>query len=171
MSKTETMKQSAAASNAMQLDLLTQQIEALRRAKIKSADQLAETLEPIAQAMAALTDQTAKTLAGIDVQTERASAAFEARMEKSISAWTAATQEAQSTLTVLQQATNRLDLRHYLMAIMTGILSALLVTALLSLVSPRPVIQTVLDVDEFKALLKADPKGSATAPQRQSPGK
>jgi malate synthase len=58
MTKSETMKQLAAASNAGRLDDLGQRIETLRSARIESAEQLAAMLEPLAQAMAALTDET-----------------------------------------------------------------------------------------------------------------
>ena len=48
MSKSETMKQLAAASNAAGLAELGKQIETVRQAKLESAEQLASTLEPLA---------------------------------------------------------------------------------------------------------------------------
>jgi len=58
MKKTETLRQLAASANEKRIADLGTRIEALRQAKIESADQLASMLEPIAQAMAVLTDET-----------------------------------------------------------------------------------------------------------------
>src|SRR5471032_1594939 len=52
MTKSETVRQLAAASNAAWMEALNQQIESLRQAKLTSVEELATLLEPLAQAMA-----------------------------------------------------------------------------------------------------------------------
>mgnify|MGYP006205405101 CR=1 FL=1 len=51
MSKTETLRQSAAASNETRLERLASQIESVRQSRHQNAEELAATLEPLAQAM------------------------------------------------------------------------------------------------------------------------
>jgi hypothetical protein len=63
MRKTETLRQLAAMSNETHLDMLGRQIEAVHQSRVKSVEELATLLEPLAQAMAALTDETRQTLA------------------------------------------------------------------------------------------------------------
>ena len=58
MSKTETARQLNAAATAQRLSTVAAQIETLRQAKQQSAEELAATLEPLAQAMATLVDET-----------------------------------------------------------------------------------------------------------------
>ena len=68
MNKAETLRQLAASANAKKVEGLTQQIETLRTAKLESVEQLAALLEPLAQAMAALTDDTRETLVSVEKQ-------------------------------------------------------------------------------------------------------
>jgi hypothetical protein len=86
MTKSETMKQLAAASNAARLDDLGQRIESLRSARIESAEQLASMLEPLAQAMAALTDETRLTLEAIEQRSREQGERFKSQVEAATTA-------------------------------------------------------------------------------------
>lgn len=77
MKKTETLRQLAASANEKSIAQLGTGIEALHQAKIDSADHLASMLEPIAQAMAALTDETRSTLTEIERKSREHSERFE----------------------------------------------------------------------------------------------
>ncbi len=81
MTKSETMKQLAAVSNAARLKELGQRIETLRTARIESAEHLASMLEPLAQAMAALTDETLQTLATIEHRSREEGERFKGQIE------------------------------------------------------------------------------------------
>src|SRR5664280_521304 len=70
MTKTEILRQSAAASNEKRVEQLGQQIETLRQTKHQNVEDLAAMLEPLAQAMAALTDETRQTMIEIDKKTK-----------------------------------------------------------------------------------------------------
>src|ERR1051325_5584220 len=62
MSKAETLRQYAEGSTAARVAALVSQVETLRQAKHQSVEELAAALEPIAQAMAKLTDDTQAAL-------------------------------------------------------------------------------------------------------------
>src|SRR5260364_40207 len=66
MRKTEILRQSADSLNETRLERLAGQMETLRQTEHQNAQALAATLEPLAQAMAALTDETRQTLTEID---------------------------------------------------------------------------------------------------------
>ena len=87
MSKTETLRQSAAASNATRLEHLAEQMETLRQAKHQSAEDLAATLEPLAQAMAALTDETRQTLAEIERKSQEQGETFKRQLSESVESY------------------------------------------------------------------------------------
>jgi hypothetical protein len=81
MTKSETMKQLAAASNAARLDDLGQRIETLRSARIENAEHLALMLEPLAQAMAALTDETRLTLEAVEHRSREQGERFKSQVD------------------------------------------------------------------------------------------
>jgi predicted membrane metal-binding protein len=87
MTKSETLKQLAAASNEARLDKLNQQIERLREAKLTSAEELATLLEPLAQAMAALTDETRASLEQVQEYNKEQSKQFLKQLENVTTAW------------------------------------------------------------------------------------
>jgi DNA repair exonuclease SbcCD ATPase subunit len=144
MSKTETFRQSAAASNEKRLELLANQVEAVRQAKHQSAEDLAAMLEPLAQAMAALADETRQTLTEIDRKSREQSEMFKRQTTESVNrhkdAAAAATEAAQS----LNQAAQRMEWKHYGLAVVTGLITAALVSGFWLWLKP-PAIQNQLD--------------------------
>ena len=145
MGKTETLRQSAATSNETRLERLASQIEAVRQAKHQSAEDLAETLEPLAQALAALSDETRETLAEIERQSREQAENFRRQIEASAQAWKAAAAEAQAAAESLDGAGQRMALTHYALAVLVGMATATLVTVCLLWLAPAPTIQNTLD--------------------------
>lgn len=111
MSKSETMKQLAAASNAARLTEVGQGIETLRTAKIASVDQLVSMLEPLAQAMAALRDETRETMSAIAQQGREQGDQLRMQIDSASRAWSKASSEAQQVAQNLE-ATARQTERH-----------------------------------------------------------
>ena len=153
MSKTETLRQSAAASNETRLERLASQIEAVRQAKHQSAEDLAATLEPLAQAMAALTDETRQTLAEIERKSQEQGEKFSAQVSEAAKEWKAAAAEAQKAAEALNQAGQRMEWRHYLLAALVGMVTAAAVTASWLFLAP-PSIQNQLDPQAVAEHLK-----------------
>ena len=153
MSKTETLRQSAAASNETRLERLASQIEAVRQAKHQSAEDLAATLEPLAQAMAALADETRQTLAEIDRKSREQGETFSAQVSAAAKEWKAAAAEAQKAAEALNQAGQRMEWRHYLLAALVGMVTAAAVTASWLFLAP-PSIQNQLDPQAVAEHLK-----------------
>lgn len=144
MSKTETLRQSAAASNATRVEHLANQIESLRQAKAQSAEELAQTLEPLAQAMAALADETRQTLAEIDRKSREQGETFKRQLAESVKGYRQAAADASQAAESLSQAANRMEWRHYLLAGMVGMATAALVTLCWLWLAP-PTVQNTLD--------------------------
>ena len=153
MSKTETLRQSAAASNETRLERLASQIEAVRQAKHQSAEDLAATLEPLAQAMAALTDETRQTLAEIERKSREQGEKFSSQISAAAKEWKAAAAEAQKAAEALNQAGQRMEWRHYLLAALVGMVTAAAVTASWLFLAP-PSIQNQLDPQAVAEHLK-----------------
>jgi hypothetical protein len=144
MSKTEMLRQSAEASTQKRLDSLAQQVQAVSQAKSQSVEELALTLEPLAQALAALSAETAKTLAELDSRTRATGASFTLQLEAATKTLNEATLRAQRASGDLHQAANRLDWTHYALTITTALLTAVLVSAFWLWLRP-PTVQTLLD--------------------------
>jgi cell division protein FtsX len=108
------LKQLAAASNAARLAELGKQIEQVRQAKLESAEQLATMLEPLAQAMAALTDETRQTLVEIEHRSREQSAQFRAQIEAAAKAWKDAAAQTSDAAESLNRAGHRMEWIHYL---------------------------------------------------------
>jgi hypothetical protein len=140
MTKSETMKQLAAASNAAGLAELGKQIEQVRQAKLESAEQLATMLEPLAQAMAALTDETRQTLVEIENQSRERSAQFRAQIEAAAKAWKDAAAQTRYAAEILSRAGRRMEWSHYLVALMTGLITAMLVSVFWLWLAPPSVV-------------------------------
>jgi hypothetical protein len=122
MKKTETLRQLAASSNEQRMADLGMQIEALRPAKIDSADHLASILEPIAQAMAALTDETRRTMIQMAQRSEEQAARFERHVlaaEKTVQQASMMADRSSERLTWTSRA---LELRHYVLAVTTVVI-------------------------------------------------
>jgi hypothetical protein len=154
MKKTEILKQSAEHANVQRIEHLASQIDALSFSKQQSAEALAATLEPLAQAMAALTDETRKTLADIQAESVRQGQEFKTLMDNTTHSWRVAAQESQSAAQNLQRAGNSLTLTHYMLTTAVGMLSATLVIALWLWLAPRPRVE--VDTQALAQALKED---------------
>jgi ABC-type transporter Mla subunit MlaD len=99
MTKTEMLRQSAAAANEQRISSLHQQIEALRQARLESTEALAAMLEPLAQAMANLTDDMQATLD----ETRQSLATFQTSAQASTRAAQEAARASQATSERLAQ--------------------------------------------------------------------
>jgi hypothetical protein len=139
MKKTETLRQLAASANAKSIADLGTRIEALRQAKIESADQLASMLEPIAQAMAALTDETRSTLMEIGQKSREHSLRFEQEVTTAAKAVQRAAAMAERAAEQMNQAGHNMQWTHYLLSAVIGLLTAGLVSAFWLLRAPPPV--------------------------------
>jgi hypothetical protein len=140
MKKTETLRQLAASANEKSIADLGTRIETLRRAKIESADQLASMLEPIAQAMAALTDETRSTLVDIEQKSREHSARFEREVTAAATAVQNAAAMASQSADRLNRAGQSMEWTHYLLVVATGLVTAALVSAFLLWLAPPTVV-------------------------------
>jgi ElaB/YqjD/DUF883 family membrane-anchored ribosome-binding protein len=129
MTKSETLKQLAAASNAARLDKLGQQLQTLHATRIESVEQLASMLEPLAQAMAALTDEARQTLTEVEQKSREQEERFKNQVEAATMALTQASTLAQQAANNMDAAAHRTEWRHYLLAVVIGAMSGLLVSA------------------------------------------
>jgi uncharacterized phage infection (PIP) family protein YhgE len=153
MSKVETLRQSAAATNEMRLERLTSQIETVRQAKHQSAEDLALTLEPLAQAMAALADETRQTLAEINRQCREQGDQFSSQVNAAAKNWKEAAISAQKAADHLNESGTRMEWKHYGLTIITGALTAVLVSAFWLWLAP-PTVQNRLDARAVANYLK-----------------
>lgn len=153
MSKTETLRQSAAASNATRVEHLATQIESLRQAKHQSAEDLAATLEPLAQALAALTDETRQTLAEIDRKSREQGETFKRQLSESVTGYKEAAAAASQAAESLNQAGQRMGWTHYALALLTGLITAALVSVFWLWLAP-PTVQNQLDAKAVADHLK-----------------
>ena len=128
MSKAETLRQSAQARNESRIEQLASQVETVHSARVQSAEELSALLEPLAQAMAALSADTAKTLTEIDRQAQETSTAFQLQVSYATESLNKATAQAQQAAAGLNRAANRQSWSHYSLALLTGLVSAGLVS-------------------------------------------
>lgn len=154
MSKTETLRQSAAAKNEQRIEHLASQIQAVRTAKIQSAEDLATVLEPLAQAMAALTDETRQTLAEIDRRGRALDEKAGKQMRDAARTWTEAAERVQKSADSLDKAGRRIEWSHYLLSVMVAAITAVVVSGLWVLLAPAPVVRQTLDAQAVAELLK-----------------
>ena len=153
MSKTETLRRLSDAANEKRIERLASQIETVRQAKHQSAEDLAATLEPLAQAMAALADETRQTLAEIDRKSREQGEKFSAQVSAAAKEWKAAAAEAQKAAEALNQAGQRMEWRHYGLAVVTGLVTAALVSGFWLWLAP-PKVQNMLDAQAVAEYLK-----------------
>jgi len=156
MSKSETLQQLAAASNTARIEELSQQTERLRQAKLSSAEELAAILEPLAQAMAALTDETRASLMQINQCSKEQGEQFQAQIASATQAWNAAASAARDAALQLDSAGRRMEWHHYLLAGMTGMLAGLLTSVFWLWLAPAPTIQNLLDPKAIAELLRPE---------------
>ena len=165
MSKTETLRQSAQASNETRLQHLASQVQAqaqaISQARHQSVDDLASMLEPLAQALAALTDQTQATLSEIDRQTRETGQTFQRQLDSATRSLKDTTAQAQdqikSAADQMSRAGNRLGWKHYSLAtataVVTGAITAMLVSAFWLWAYP-PTLHNTLDPKAVANLLR-----------------
>ena len=165
MSKTETLRQSAAASNAKRLAHLAQQIETVRQTKHQSVEDLASILEPLAQAMAALSDETRQTLMLIDRRSREQAEMFARQLQDEVRTFREITAAARKAANQMQQSTQGLRWRHYALALVTGLLTAGLVSGFWLWVAP-PKIQNTLNLDPQALAQDLAPAIAALKPSR-----
>lgn len=163
MKKTETLRQLAASANAKRIADLGARIETLRVAKIDSADQLASMLEPIAQAMAALTDETRNTLAEIEQKSREHSARFEREVLAAATAVQHAATMANQSAEYLNRAGQNLEWTHYLLSVAIGMGTAALASAFWLWLAP-PTVVNRLDAAQVAEYLR--PAIEALKPSR-----
>lgn len=132
---------------------MAKSIEAVNQAKHQSAEDLAATLEPLAQAMAALADETRQTLAEIDSKTGKAANDFERKINDTTKAWTDAAEAADDAATALTKAAKRMEWRHYGLAVVTGLFTAALVSVFWLWLKP-PTVHSTLDAKAVAEYLK-----------------
>jgi type I site-specific restriction-modification system R (restriction) subunit len=154
MSQIEILKALTQRENEKRLERLASQIESLRQAKHQSAEELAVTLEPLAQAMAALVDETRQTLAEIERRSQQQAENFQQQIGRTTTAWIEAAEQADQAAIRLIQAGQRMEWQHYGLTVLTGLITAALVTAFWLWLAPLPKIQNVLDPREVAEWLK-----------------
>ena len=152
MSKTETLRQSAEASNVTRVEHLATQLESLRQ-RHQSVESLAEALEPLAQALAALTDETRQTLTEIDRKSREQGEKFKQQIAASAQSYREAATHAQTAADSLNQAGRRMEWRHYALALLTGLATAALVSGFWLWLAP-PRVQNTLDAKAVAEYLK-----------------
>lgn len=167
MSQIETLRALTQHANEKRLERLAFQIESLRQAKHQSAEELAATLEPLAQAMAALADETRQTLAVIEARSQQQAENFQKRIERATTAWIDAAEKANQAAHRLNRAGQRMEWRHYGLAVLTGLTTAALVTVFWLWLAPLPKIQNVLDPEAVANHLRP----ALTEPSSPSSGK
>lgn len=155
MSKSETMKQLAAASNAARLAEMGQQIAALRQARIESAEQLAEMLEPLARSMAALAVETSETLATIGQRSRQLGEEFQKETQAATASLEKASTMAHFAAERLAESSRRSTWGIHLGTLTTGVTSAVLVSAFWLWLAP-PTISNAVDVGEIVRQLKPE---------------
>lgn len=168
MSKTETIRQLASASNAKRLEHLAAQIETLRQAKVQSAEELSAILEPLAQAMATLSDETRETLAQIDTTSRQQAQQFQERITTTTQQWTRTLNQAEDAAQALAKAANQIKAMFLLWMLLIALVSATLASAFWLWLAPTPTLINRIDAREVANLLKADPT-APPAPSRSKP--
>ena len=154
MSKTEMLRQSAAASNEKRLAHLTHQIESLRQAQHESVEDLASALEPLAQAMATLSDETRQTLALIEQRANDQAESFMSQLQQEVSAFLEISTRARKAAEELSRSAQRLRWRAVGVAVTTGVLTAALVSGLWRWAQPPQAARPVtLDAQAVARLL------------------
>ena len=103
--------------------------------------------------MAALTDETRQTLAEIERKSQEQGEKFSAQVSEAAKEWKAAAAEAQKAAEALNQAGQRMEWRHYLLAALVGMVTAAAVTASWLFLAP-PSIQNQLDPQAVAEHLK-----------------
>ncbi|MDM5182288.1 IncQ-type mobilization protein MobB, partial [Massilia sp. DJPM01] len=116
-------------------------------------EDLAVTLEPLAQALTALTDETRQTLIEIDRKSQEQAEKFASQLTESVKGYKEAAAEASKAAESLDLAGQRMEWRHYALAVVTGLFTAMLVSAFWLWLNP-PVIKNSVDAEAVAEALK-----------------
>lgn len=152
MSKTETMRQLSAAANAKRLEELGNQIEAVKQAELKSAEELATILKPLALAIAALTEEFQETLQAMDRKAREQSDAFSHQSQAAAEILRQAAASANQAALRQHQAGRHSMWPHYGLAVVVGAISAMIMTMFLHW--GMPPVEGVLDPKAVAQSLK-----------------
>ena len=152
MSKAETLRRLAEQSNEKRLEHLGTQIEALRQTKIQNAEELAQIVEPLAQAMAALTDEARQNILALNEQSLETELKLRSQMVYAMRAYEEATKDARKAAEEMKKAGELLEWKHYAQTVLVGVFSAVLVSVFWIWRAPTP--QLTLDPKEIAELLK-----------------
>lgn len=152
MTVVETLKRQAEQQAGQRLSALSQQIEAVRSSKAQSIEELAAVIEPLAQAMALLSDDlrsqvqqmtSASRDQAVEWSQHQAAAAdrIERAWKKSADRLNEATDQAKASASSLDEASSQLrrfGLMHWLSTIVTGAVTAGLLIGLWIWQHPSP---------------------------------
>jgi hypothetical protein len=169
MSKLETIQQSAEALNAQRLERLAQQ---MRESQNKTAEEWAALMEPLAQAMAGMTDETRATLKAVQALAETQAA--QAR-EQIAGAAAMATTAAYN----MSQAAAGLRGGHYALSGLVGALAGTVIAALViaswlllapqtAVMDPEAIGRAIAATLECRETKPEPPPQPATARPRRS---
>jgi uncharacterized protein YukE len=162
MSKAEMLQQSAHARNTTRVEALAHQVQAVRQARLQSAEDLAAVVEPLTQALSMLSDETRSTLDEIDHRSRELGERFQAQLDAACQGMQNALQQTLSQATrhgtePARPAGRWLGRWHIGWAVATavasGTLAAVLVSAFWLWISP-PSIQNLLDPKAMALWLK-----------------
>ncbi len=153
MSKAETLRQSAIDKNKSNLEQLAEQVQTIRDAKAQSVEELSAMLEPLAQALASLSSEAGKTLSEIQEATQAASAVLQRQMKDAHTSLSNSEIRATQATTGLKRAASSLGWGHYALTLLTGLVTAVLVSGFWLWFRP-PTVQVPLDPRAVAEYLK-----------------
>ena len=119
----------------------------------KAVEDLAQVIEPLAQAMVVLTDDTKETLAEINRKSQEQGDLFRSQIEIGIQAMNKATKEAQVATEAMDRANRRMDWKNYSLTVMTGIFTAVVVSVFWLYLAP-PEVRNTLDPAQVAEYLR-----------------
>jgi ElaB/YqjD/DUF883 family membrane-anchored ribosome-binding protein len=117
----------------------------MRLRQARNAEQIAAELEPLAQAMAALTDETRETLAEIERRSREQAENFTRQINEAAQAWKEAAAEARIAAESLDSAGQRMEWKVFALAGLIGLTTAVLVIACWLWLAPSPVIRNEIN--------------------------
>lgn len=147
------LRQSAVEKSKANLEQLAEQVQTIREAKLQSVEEMSAMLEPLAQALASLSSEAGKTLSEIQKATQAANARFQSQMTNATASLSSLEASSTEATLDLKTAASRLGWGHYSLSVLTGLLTALLVSAFWLWHNP-PMVNTTLDPKLVAEVLK-----------------
>lgn len=144
MSKAEMLRQSAIDKNKANLEQLAEQVQTIREAKAQSVEELSAMLEPLAQALASLSSEAGKTLSEIQEATRAASAILQRQMKDAHTSLSNSEIRASQATVGLKRAASSLGWGHYALTVLTGLVTAVLVSGFWLWFRP-PIVKIPMD--------------------------